>query len=118
MKDNAIIRVVDVIGSSLCISAEDGQKIFNKLEPLLKQDKKVTVSFDRVTTMISFFLNAAVGQLYRDFDEKQINDLVRFEGLADDDRDMLKRVKNNAKRYYADPRRFDHAWEMEGSDEE
>ena len=118
MRDKATIRVTDIIGSSLCISAEDGQKIFEKLEPLLEHGTEVTVSFERITTMISLFLNAAVGQLYRVFDEKQINDLVRFEGLADDDREMLRRVADNAKRYYADPRRFDHAWEMEGSDEE
>lgn len=118
MKDKITIKVADIIGSPLCISAEDGQKIFEKLESLLGQDKEVTISFDRVTTIISLFLNAAIGQLYRRFDEDRIKSLVKVEGLTDDDMEMLQRVTYNAKRYFANPQSFDQAWEMEGSDEE
>lgn len=118
MKDKVTIKVADIIGSPLCISAEDGQKVFDKLEPLLEQGKEVTISFDRVTTIISLFLNAAIGQLYRVFDEERIKSLLKVEGLADDDLEMLQRVADNAKRYFANPQSFDQAWEMEGSDEE
>lgn len=118
MKEQVTIRVADIIGSPLCISAEDGQKVYEKLVPLLKQGRKVTISFERVTTIISLFLNAAIGQFYGVFDESRLNDLLSVTGLTDDDLDMLKRVVDNAKRYYANPQSFDQAWVTEGSDEE
>lgn len=118
MKEQVTIRVADIIGSPLCISAEDGQKVYEKLVPLLKQDRKVTISFERVTTIISLFLNAAIGQLYGDFDEDRLNSLLSVTNMTDDDLEMLKRVVDNAKRYYANPQSFDRAWEMDGEDEE
>jgi transcriptional regulator len=118
MKEQVTIRVADIIGSPLCISAEDGQKVYEKLVPLLKQGRKVTISFEKVTTIISLFLNAAIGQFYGVFDESRLNDLLSVTGLTDDDLDMLKRVVDNAKRYYANPQSFDQAWVSEGSDEE
>ena len=118
MKEHITIRVADIIGSPLCISAEDGQKVYEKLVPLLEQDRKVTISFERVTTIISLFLNTAIGQLYGVFDEDRLNVLLSVTGLTDDDLEMLKRVVDNAKKYYANPQSFDQAWATEGSDEE
>lgn len=118
MKEQITIRVADIIGSPLCISAEDGQKVYEKLVPLLEQDRKVTISFERVTTIISLFLNAAIGQLYGVFNEDRLNALLSVTDLTDDDLEMLKRVVDNAKRYYANPQSFDQAWVSEGSDEE
>ncbi|MFW6298031.1 MAG: STAS-like domain-containing protein [Desulfosalsimonas sp.] len=118
MKEHITIRVADIIGSPLCISAEDGQKVYEKLVPLLEQDRKVTISFERVTTIISLFLNTAIGQLYGVFEEDRLNALLSVTGLTDDDLEMLKRVVDNAKKYYANPQSFDQAWVSEGSDEE
>ena len=118
MNNNVIIRVADIIGSSLCISAEDGQKVFAKLAPLIKEGKHVTISFERVTTLISLFLNAAIGQLYGSFSEDQVRAQLKVAGLADDDLEILKRVVDNAKKYYTNPQQYDEAWKTEGGDEE
>jgi len=111
MSNRVFIKVADVIGSPLCISAEDGQKVFDKLAPLLKNGKQVTISFDRVSMLISLFLNVAIGQLYGTFSDEEVRSLVELEGLSGDDLDLLKRVVDNAKKYYANPQGYDAAWQ-------
>lgn len=118
MSDRINLRVADIIGSPLCISAEDGQKVFDKMESLLKSGQQITISFERVTMLISLFLNVAIGQLYGSFTEEQVRALVKVDGLAEDDLEMLKRVVDNAKKYYANASNFDEAWESEGEEDE
>lgn len=117
--DNRItIKVADLIGSSLCISAEDGQKIFEKIKRLLKNGKEVTISFENVNMLISLFLNVAIGQLYSSFSEEEVRSMVKVEGLSSDDLELLKRVVDNAKKYYANSREYDAAWSAEENDDE
>jgi len=62
--------VFDIVGSPVCVSADDGQTVHDKIAPLLRDNRKVVVSFERVETLISAFLNAAIGQLYGEFPEE------------------------------------------------
>ena len=112
------IKVADLIGSPLCISAEDGQKVFDKVEALFKDGRKVIISFDRVSMLISLFLNVAIGQLYGSFGEDEIRAKLQVEGLSGDDMELLKRVVDNAKRYYANPHQYDAAWQDVGDEDE
>lgn len=105
------IKVSDIIGSSLCISAEDGQKVFGKILPVLKDGQSIVLSFENVEVLISLFLNVAIGQLYGVFSPEQIKAQVAVEGLAEDDVELLKRVIENAKKYYANAKAYDTAWE-------
>jgi hypothetical protein len=118
MNNRILVKVTDVIGGTLCISAEDGQKVYEKLEPLLKSGKQVTISFDGVSMLISLFLNVAIGQLYGTFREDEVRALVRVEDLSREDMELLKRVVDNAKKYYANPKGYDQAWEAEGDEDE
>jgi len=115
MSDRIYLRVVDIIGSSLCISLEDGQKVFNEIDPLLKSGQQITISFERVTMLTALFFNVTIGQLYGSFTEEHIYALVKVDGLAKDDVEMLKRVVDNAKRYFANAESYDAAWESVGS---
>ena len=114
MNDHTTIRVGDLIGSQLCISSEDGQKVFDKISPFLNEDKPVMISFERVNMVISIFLNVAIGQLYGSFNEDKVRSLVKVEGLSEDDMDLLKRVVDNAKKYYSNREGYDAAWQEEG----
>ena len=62
-----------------------------------------------VSTLTSAFLNAAVGQLYGQFDEDQIRRLLKVEDRESDDVALLKRVVDTAKQYFQDPQRFEQA---------
>lgn len=118
MKDTIRVSVYDIVGSPLCVSAEDGQKVYEKIAPLLQAGKKVALSFDKVETLISAFLNAAVGQLYGKFTEEQVRELLAVEDMDQEDMSLLKRVVDNAKVYFKSPQEFDQAWEEEVGDEE
>ncbi len=118
MKNTIRVSVYDIVGSPLCVSAEDGQKVYEKIAPLLQAGKKVALSFAKVETLISAFLNAAVGQLYGKFTEDKVRALLAVKDMDQEDMSLLKRVVDNAKVYFKSPKEFDQAWKEEVGDEE
>ena len=119
MPEQITVRVFDAIGSSLAVSADDGQTVHDKIAPLLREGRHVVLSFDGINTLISAFLNGAVGQLYGEFSEEKIRELFSVADMAQEDLALLKRVVDNAKRYFANRPDFDAAWKEEiGDDEE
>ena len=107
MSEEIRISIFEVVGSSLCVASDDGQKVYDRLNAALEADRDVALSFYNVTTLTSAFLNSAIGQLYRTFSEKQIRSLLKVENMEQDDLALLKRVVDNAKLYFKEPRRFD-----------
>lgn len=118
MSNAIIVRVFDIVGGPLGVSAEDGQRVHDKIAPLLREGQKVELSFEQVETLISAFLNAAIGQLYGEFAEERIKELLSVRDLDADDMDVLRRVVENAKAYFKSPKKFDKAWKEEVGDEE
>lgn len=118
MDEPVIAKVATIVGGGLCVASEDGQKVHDKIIPLLRENRKVTLSFDGVDTLISAFLNAAVGQLYGEFTEEKIRELLTVRDMSPDDIGILKRVVENAKRYFANRESYDQAWKGEMGDEE
>lgn len=118
MSEPIIVRVFDIVGGPLGVSAEDGQRVHDKIAPLLRDGQKVVLSFEQVETLISAFLNAAIGQLYGEFPEERIRELLSVRDLDADDAAVLKRVVENAKAYFKAPKKFDQAWKEEVGDEE
>jgi len=113
------VRVFDIVGGSLCVSTDDGQRLHDKIAPLLQAGTPVVLSFDRVDTIISAFLNAAVGQLYGKLPDEHVDDLLTATHLLADDAEIWQHVIDNAKVYFRNPKEFDRAWREElGNDEE
>ena len=113
MAEEIIIRVFDIIGSPLCVSTDDGQIIHDKIAPLLREGKKASVSFAKVETIISTFLNAAIGQLYGEFTDEQIKTFLSVIDMEQSDLALLKRVVDNARIYFANREKFDQSWKQE-----
>lgn len=110
MKDSTI-SIVELIGSNLFISAEDGQKVFEQTYQLLEEGYVVTLSFERMEMIISLFLNVAIGQLYgTKLDESILKNNLHFTNISQDDKDLLEQVVDNAKKYYANKENYDKAW--------
>ncbi len=112
------IRIFDIVGSGLCVSSDDGQLVHDKIAELLREKHKVIISFEDVDTLISAFLNAAIGQLYDEFPEEDIRTYLSVENMVPEDKELLKRVIDNAKIYFKNRKPFDDAWEIEVNDEE
>ncbi|MGD0960208.1 MAG: STAS-like domain-containing protein [Methylomonas sp.] len=103
------LSLYEIVGSPLCVASGDGQKVFDRLVLALKEGRNVVLSFHNVTTLTSAFLNAAIGQLYGEFNEEQIRKHVQVRDMQADDLALLKRVVETAKAYFKDPRRFESA---------
>ena len=117
MDTEVVVRVLDVIGTPLAVSSDDGQKVYDKIAPLVRQGRRVRLSFDRIETIISAFLNAAVGQLYGEFSEEVIRSLFSVREMSPEDLALLKHVVDNAKLYFSHRKEFDEVWREESSDD-
>jgi hypothetical protein len=101
------INVFNTVGNAICVEVDDGEKVFVQLSTALKAGKKVVLSFMNVDMLTSAFLNTAIGQLYRDFSENTIKELLTVIQLDGTDRVLLKRVISTAKLFYKDPERLE-----------
>lgn len=101
--ENSTINIVNTVGDSFCVEAEDGQKVFEMIKKALAEKRKVTLSFLNIEMLTTAFLNTAVGQLYRDFPEDEIRENLKVENISQSGLVSLKRVVDTAKLYYKDP---------------
>jgi len=106
MSQEIVVRVFDIVGGPLCVASDDGTLVHDKIAPLLREGKKVVLSFAQVETVISAFLNAAIGRLYGEFKEEEIRERLSVRDMPPEDLVLLKRVVDNAKAYFKDPKRF------------
>lgn len=97
------INIINVVGDSYCIEAEDGEKVFSLINKAISENKKVVLSFLNVEILTTAFLNTAVGQLYRDFSEEKIKESLSVKDMSQNGLNALKRVVETAKLYYKDP---------------
>ena len=98
--ENTTIAVLDMVGDSACVKAEDGQKVFELIKTNLSEGRIVTLSFLNVEMLASEFLNTAIGQLYKDFPVTFIKENLKIEDLSLTGAVSLKRVVDTAKLSY------------------
>ncbi len=103
------ISILNIVGNALCIEANDGERVFQIIKAAMAEDHAVSVSFLNVEMLTSAFLNTAIGQLYRDFTEPEIEKRIQVVDLQADDSALLKRVIDTAKLFYSDPNRLDES---------
>jgi len=118
MPDKISLKIYDIVGGPIWVSTDDGQKVYDKIVTAFKAGRAVELSFANRANLITAFLNAAIGQLYNgEFTEQFIRDNLTEVDIADDDRAMLTRAIENAKRYFANRSRYDAAWKKEVGDD-
>ncbi|MCL2101686.1 MAG: STAS-like domain-containing protein [Fibromonadales bacterium] len=101
------LRVYQIVGNEVCVSADDGHKVYESIKTFISEKKKIVLSFQNVTMLTSAFLNTAIGQLYGSFSEKDIKLCLSVSNLPELDLVLLKRVVENAKCYYSDPQKME-----------
>ncbi|MDZ7291960.1 MAG: STAS-like domain-containing protein [candidate division KSB1 bacterium] len=97
-----MIKIAEVIGT-ICITEDDGRKLYDLIHPLLKQNQQVDLDVSGGVIFASPFLNAAIGNLLADIPAERLRQLLVFHNLEPTDHALLKRVIDNAKRIFADP---------------
>ncbi len=103
------IGVVEVVGDSICVAQDDGQRLFEVLHDALSSAQEVSLSFAGVESLTTAFLNAAIGQLLRHFDTEFLRDNLKFRDLSGEQLRLLREVIERARLYFSDPERFDAA---------
>ncbi|HOE11772.1 MAG TPA: STAS-like domain-containing protein [bacterium] len=109
MEQKMVLSLYEIVGEPLCVASDDGQKVYDRLEAVLKKGENVTLSFRNVTTLTSAFLNSAIGQLYGTFSEEQLRSLLEVQDIQQGDLVLLSRVVETAKQYFKDPNKFNRA---------
>ncbi len=104
------IRVVDIIDSPIAVSTEKAQRVHTLLAKKLQAGEDVRLSFDGIETVITAFLNAALGQLYGAFSEDVITKHLEIVDAAPETQGMIERTVRNAKRYFANPELYRQAY--------
>ena len=104
--EEVTIRGYNVIGGSLCSDPDDGEKVYELVNKVIQESKKVVLSFKNIELVTIAFLNVAVGQLYRDYDETFIDSHLSTTDLDEIDTARLKDVKETAILFYKDPERL------------
>ena len=101
------ILITEIVGSSICVSIEDGSRLHDAIIAALGRGERVSLSFEGVSRLTTAFLNSAVGQLYNEYSEEQVRTALAPPVQATPEQlGLLKRVVDNAKRFFADPVRI------------
>lgn len=103
MEVEKVVCVRDVVGSELCISSNNGEKVFDALKSAISQGKKVRLSFENIKSLSASFLDSAIGQLYNGEIQGDIDEKLSFEDISPGRRLVTERAIREAKAYYSDP---------------
>lgn len=97
------VLISSIVGGGICVAASDGQRVHKSIYDAIINGNRVEISFFGITRMTTAFLNAAVGQLYGEFDEDKIRKhLAPPVDYEDWHLRRLKMVVDRAKVYFSD----------------
>jgi STAS-like domain of unknown function (DUF4325) len=109
MTEPIFICVCEIVGGSLCVATEDGDRVRQRITPALREGRRVLLSFAGVEMLIPAFLSSAIGQLYGQFPEDQVDGLVECRDLPDNTQAAVVSSRRWAKAYYRDPAGYEKA---------
>jgi len=96
------VEIKSFVGDS-CVTSEDGQRVYDEIYPKLAAGESVCLNFSGVRVFASPFFNFAIGQLLKDLEPENLNQLLKVDNISDDGLLVWQRVVKNAKEYYKNP---------------
>ena len=100
------INVKDTINSPSALTREQGGIIYNIIREKILGGYKVELDFQDVESLITPFLNVAIGKLYEDFSSEDLQEKLKVINIPQGKSSSFKIVIENAKKYYADKKMF------------
>lgn len=104
-----IITCVRDIRNNYGSHQRTGQMIYEKICNLIDAGNTVSLDFSDVESILSPFLNVAVGKLYNKYSSDTLNQKLNITGISDEQYNIFEIVISNAKSYYKDSQSFDQA---------
>jgi hypothetical protein len=113
MSESILLRVADFTGGPFAVSAEDGQRLREKIAPELAAGLPVALSFAGIEVLSGAFLAASIGPFCADFSEADLARLLTVHDISARDQASVPLCMKNARRYYANRDAYDAAWAEE-----
>lgn len=96
------INIFNEVNGVAAVSSVDGKNIYEKIKTAINNGKTVALDFLNIEFVTSAFFNTAVGQLFKDFPDEQIEHIL-LENISQNDEILYNQVMNRAKDYYRNP---------------
>lgn len=95
-----IVKISEIIGDNLAVTAEKGEKVFEILKQNIESNETSILDFTGITDLISAFSNVALGKLYDISEPETLNKLIKVkpDSLHSDDRKTIEKSLKNSKR--------------------
>lgn len=100
------INIADKLSNSSALTREQGQIIYDIIFPLLEKNNEVTLDFSGIESIITPFLNVAIGKLYENYSSSQLQRLLHVENVPSGMNSKFSLVIENAKNFYSNSKAF------------
>lgn len=100
------INVYEIIGDK-CMTLKDGEIIYKKIKESLDKQQKMIIDYTNVKIFSSPFFNTAMGQLYGSYESDILNRYIEIKNLSSLGSSILKKVVENAKKYYKNKQAYE-----------
>lgn len=104
-------RYLDVakkINNPSALTQEQGDLVYAEIEDAFDNNETIVLDFVNVESMISPFLNNAIGQLYGKYTSEKIQTCLNLRNFPPSKNSTLNIVINNAKKFYSNREGFSH----------
>lgn len=101
-----ILNIKNVINSPSALTREQGEIVYDIIKVKIANKEEVLLDFIDVESLLTPFLNVAIGKLYGDFSSEDLNKYLKLENFPKSKVSTMKIVISNAKKFYKDPKKF------------
>lgn len=101
------IDITKIIDSPSALTQEQGDLVYEQIIHSFQNNEPVTLDFSNIESIISPFLNNAIGKLYEKYTSEQIKNLLTLHAFPPEKNSTLNIVISNAKKYYSNPELFE-----------
>lgn len=105
--ERTLLKISEEINNTMAVSSDDGDKLYHKIDSLIREGKLVELDFSEIDVMTSAFLNAAIGQLYNSYTSDQLNNQLKLVKVVKEDISLIKKVIERAKEYFSNRKGFE-----------
>lgn len=103
---NKIIDVAERINDPSALTQDQGDIIYYDIVSSFDRNESIILDFVNIESMISPFLNNAIGQLYGKYTSEEISKLLTLKNFPHSKTSTLNIVISNAKKFYANQKVF------------
>jgi len=100
------LNVAEKIDNPSALTQEQGNIIYENIVSAFEKNEQIIIDFVDVESIISPFLNNAIGRLYEKYRSEEISELLKIKNFPDVKKSTLNIVISNAKKFYMNKERF------------